>query len=319
MQDELLSQAVLILGSTDFLGNPIGFLNDLSEGVSGLVSDGNVGGLLKNVAHGAANSAAKVTGSLSAGLSKATVDQRYDEKRLMLRRPKVTGAEKSKEHLVAGIKGLGFGVLGGLTSVVTETYDGVSHDGVSGFFTGLGWGLVGTLSKPAIGVLDFASGTATAIKEANRSSSRQLPRRLRPPRLVVGAGGCMPAYSERDGAGQELLYRMNGRDHSEIFVAHEQLRSGEEDLHVLVTSERVLVFSMASQEAAASSSSSAPPSSSSAAVSSSRLLLAVSHGDLVSARPVVDTPNRQQYQYYEQHQHLAHPTLNVSKQALTEC
>ena len=52
-------QAVLILGSTDFLGNPIGFINDISEGVSGLVSDGNVGGLFKNVAHGAANSAAK--------------------------------------------------------------------------------------------------------------------------------------------------------------------------------------------------------------------------------------------------------------------
>ena len=58
-QEELQSQAVLILGSTDFLGNPIGFLNDLSEGVSGLVSDGNVSGLIKNVAHGAANSAAK--------------------------------------------------------------------------------------------------------------------------------------------------------------------------------------------------------------------------------------------------------------------
>ena len=67
-QDELLSQAVLILGSTDFLGNPIGFINDISEGVSGLVSDGNVGGLFKNVAHGAANSAAKVTGSLSYGI-----------------------------------------------------------------------------------------------------------------------------------------------------------------------------------------------------------------------------------------------------------
>ena len=58
-KEELTSQAVLILGSTDFLGNPIGFLNDLSEGVSGLVSDGNVSGLIKNVAHGAANSAAK--------------------------------------------------------------------------------------------------------------------------------------------------------------------------------------------------------------------------------------------------------------------
>ena len=37
-QDELLSQAVLILGSTDFLGNPLGFLNDVQEGVSGFVS-----------------------------------------------------------------------------------------------------------------------------------------------------------------------------------------------------------------------------------------------------------------------------------------
>ena len=53
-----------------------------------------------------------------------------------------------QEHLVAGLKGLGFGMLGGLTSVVTETYDGVANDGVSGFFTGLGWGLIGTISKP---------------------------------------------------------------------------------------------------------------------------------------------------------------------------
>ena len=58
-QEELLSQAVLILGSTDFLGNPIGFFKDLSEGVTGL-AEGNVSGLIKNVTHGAANSAAKV-------------------------------------------------------------------------------------------------------------------------------------------------------------------------------------------------------------------------------------------------------------------
>ena len=30
-RDELISQAVLILGSTDFLGNPIGFINDVSD------------------------------------------------------------------------------------------------------------------------------------------------------------------------------------------------------------------------------------------------------------------------------------------------
>ena len=242
-QDELLSQAVLILGSTDFLGNPIGFINDISEGVSGLVSDGNVGGLFKNVAHGAANSAAKVTGSLSAGLSKATLDERYDERRLMLRRRR---GDKNKEHLVAGLKGLGFGVLGGLTSVVTETYDGVANQGITGLFTGLGWGLVGTISKPAIGMLDLATGAATAVRESSRSSSRQLPKRMRPPRLVLGPGGSLPVYSARDGRGQEMMYKMNGRDYGEIFVAHEQLRSGEDDLQILITSERVLVFSVSS-------------------------------------------------------------------------
>ena len=91
-----------------------------------------------------------MTGSLSTGLSMVTVgDKRYEDKRLMIRRQPRPG-ERSKEHLVAGLKGLGFGMLGGLTSVVTETYDGVANDGVSGFFTGLGWGLIGTISKPGI-------------------------------------------------------------------------------------------------------------------------------------------------------------------------
>ena len=58
-------------------------------------------------------------------------------------------------------------------SVVTETYDGVANQGVTGLFTGLGWGLVGTISKPAIGMLDLATGAATAVRESSRSSSKQ--------------------------------------------------------------------------------------------------------------------------------------------------
>ena len=131
-RDELISQAVLILGSTDFLGNPIGFMNDLSEGMSGLI-DGDLGGLVKNVTHGAANSAAKMTGSLSHGLSKVSLDSKYDEKRLMIKKKH---SDNSKQHLVAGLKGLGFGVLGGLTSVITEPIEGAAAEGMSGFFSG---------------------------------------------------------------------------------------------------------------------------------------------------------------------------------------
>ncbi|PKU31085.1 vacuolar protein sorting-associated protein 13d isoform x1 [Limosa lapponica baueri] len=58
-QEELLSQAARILGSVDFLGNPMGLLNDVSEGVTGLIRYGNVGGLIRNVTHGVSNSAAK--------------------------------------------------------------------------------------------------------------------------------------------------------------------------------------------------------------------------------------------------------------------
>lgn len=41
-KEELLSQALLVLGSVDFLGNPVGFVNDVSVGVSGLIHEGSV-------------------------------------------------------------------------------------------------------------------------------------------------------------------------------------------------------------------------------------------------------------------------------------
>jgi hypothetical protein len=39
----LKSQAAKLLGSVDFLGNPLGLFNDVTEGISGLLKDGNVG------------------------------------------------------------------------------------------------------------------------------------------------------------------------------------------------------------------------------------------------------------------------------------
>ena len=59
--EELKSQAAKILGSVDFLGNPLGLFNDVTEGLSGLLKDGNIGGLVKNVAHGVSDSTAKVS------------------------------------------------------------------------------------------------------------------------------------------------------------------------------------------------------------------------------------------------------------------
>ena len=61
---EIRSQAAVIVGSVDFLGNPMGLINDVSSGLEGLVKRGNVGGLFRNVAHGVSDSAAKVSQSM---------------------------------------------------------------------------------------------------------------------------------------------------------------------------------------------------------------------------------------------------------------
>lgn len=57
----MISQAAQILGSVDFLGNPMGLLNDVTEGMNELIKYGNVGGLIRSVTHGVSNSAAKVS------------------------------------------------------------------------------------------------------------------------------------------------------------------------------------------------------------------------------------------------------------------
>lgn len=163
---ELKWQAGIILGSVDFLGNPLGFVNDVSEGLSGFFLEGNVSALVKNVTHGISNSAAKVTESLSDGLGKVAMDDRHEETRQRYKRVE-TG--RSKDHLIAGVKGLGFGLLGGATSIFKQVYEGVANDGIQGAFSGMGKGLVGAFTKPVVGVLDFASETARAVRD---SSSR---------------------------------------------------------------------------------------------------------------------------------------------------
>ncbi|KYM95934.1 Vacuolar protein sorting-associated protein 13D [Cyphomyrmex costatus] len=206
-KDELKWQAAVILGSVDFLGNPLGFMNDVTEGVSGLIYEGSVKSLVKNVTHGISNSAAKVTESLSDGLGRVIMDERHEEARQRIR-ANTTG---SSDHL--------------------------------GFFAGFGRGVVGTITKPVVGVLDLATETASAVRETSRSAHRAIPKRDRPPRVVSGSTGLLPPYNRQQAEGQEFLYSINNRDYSELFVAYECLCSGTENLKVLVSNERVRVIS----------------------------------------------------------------------------
>lgn len=68
-----------------------------------------------------------VTETLSDGLGLITMDEQHEETRRRLRNIK---AGTGGDHLVAGLKGLGLGLVGGFTSVFKQTYEGASNEGV---------------------------------------------------------------------------------------------------------------------------------------------------------------------------------------------
>nr|XP_060482139.1 intermembrane lipid transfer protein VPS13D [Panthera onca] len=258
-QEELLSQAARILGSVDFLGNPMGLLNDVSEGVTGLIKYGNVGGLIRNVTHGVSNSAAKTLIAVRLTYGVVTFPVRPSSSRIgprlylcpqqyinLGRAHKVDRMSLSylagcMELMRFGFKCFCFvlgqvttalvsfalGIIGGLTSVITSTVEGVKTEGgVSGFISGLGKGLVGTVTKPVAGALDFASETAQAVRDtATLSGPRTQAQRVRKPRCCTGPQGLLPRYSESQAEGQEQLFKLTDNVQDEFFIAVENIDS----------------------------------------------------------------------------------------------
>ncbi|XP_075164386.1 vacuolar protein sorting 13D [Haematobia irritans] len=248
--NQLKWHAAAILGSVDFLGNPLGFANDLSEGVSGLIFEGSVKSLVKNVTHGISNSTAKLTETISDSLGRVVLDEHDNETRqkiLEVNYPTTGG------HLTAGLKGFGFGLLGGVTSIVRHTYVGAQADGFPGFLSGLGKGIVGTVTKPLIGVLDLASEAASAVRETSRGTHHCLPARKRLPRCVTGApGGLLPSFSYRQSKGQQYLYLINKRNFVEKLIFYEPnlCNDKEAKIRLLVSTEFVRIFSRCEEDPA---------------------------------------------------------------------
>ncbi|XP_008941774.1 PREDICTED: vacuolar protein sorting-associated protein 13D-like, partial [Merops nubicus] len=173
-------------------------------------------------------------GTLSDGLGK-TMDNRHQTEREYIRYHAAT----SGEHLVAGIQGLAHGIIGGLTSVITSTVEGVKTEGgVSGFISGLGKGLVGTVTKPVAGALDFASETAQAVRDtATLSGPRTQAERVRKPRCCRGPQGLLPRYVESQAEGQEQLFKLTDNIQDEFFIAVENI-----DRYCVLISSKAVYF-----------------------------------------------------------------------------
>ncbi|KPM09106.1 DUF1162 domain containing protein [Sarcoptes scabiei] len=236
-RSELRSQAAKILGTVDFLGNPVGFINNVIEGFNEFYYEHSLRGLIMNVTHGISDSTAKVTSALSESLGFVTMDDRHQEIRHKIKQQS-GGMGGQRSHLVVGAFGLAHGILGGITSVITQTYDGiVNHGGVTGFLSGLSRGVLGTFTKPAVGMLDFASGAATAVRDSSKKAymgmNERKVKRVRLPRTLT-IDGRLTRYKYQQSQWQSRFYNTTDFGH--------QREYGEQFVHVFTLSERHFVL-----------------------------------------------------------------------------
>ena len=68
----------------------------------------------------------QVASSISDGAGTISMDDEYNRTREQLRQQ----GGRTSGHVVAGMKGLGYGIFGGLTGVFTQPFEGAREDGV---------------------------------------------------------------------------------------------------------------------------------------------------------------------------------------------
>ncbi|AET41679.1 membrane morphogenesis protein VPS13 Ecym_8410 [Eremothecium cymbalariae DBVPG len=248
-----------ILGSADFLGNPVGLFNTISSGVKDLFYEpyqGYImndrpqelgislakGGLsfMKKSVFGLSDSFSRLTGSMAKGLSVATRDSEFQgRRRLQQRQRGAVGFAASASSFMNTIGS-------GITGVALDPYKGASKEGATGFLKGLGKGIIGLPTKTAIGVLDLASNVSEGIRNTTTMMDGGTIDRVRLPRYV-GLVEVIKPYNAREAQGQFWLKTANGGQfQSDQYVGHLVLR--REGNVVLVSLSHILRISLSTRE-----------------------------------------------------------------------
>lgn len=254
---EVLRQIHIILGSADFLGNPVGLFNSVSSGVAdifyepyqGLVMTDRPQELGIGIAKGASSfvkksvfgfsdSMAKFTGSVSKGLAAATMDKEFQDQRRMSRnrnRPK-----HALYGVTSGGNAFAASMASGIGGLARHPLEGAEKEGALGFVKGVGKGFLGLATKPAIGAFDLASNVAEGVRNTTTVFDQEGLDRVRLTRFI-GMDGIVRPYSQREALGQFWLKTCDdGKYFNEDYIAHLELEG--RDMMVMITYDRILMI-----------------------------------------------------------------------------
>ncbi|KAG6959526.1 hypothetical protein JG687_00008754 [Phytophthora cactorum] len=219
---QLWKQLHKILGSFDFLGNPVGFLDHIGTGVRDFVYEPleglKIGGkgfskglakgtasLMSNTVDGTFDAASKISGTFGQGFANLSLDDHYQQNRARARRRHVRGL---REGLVQGSRELSLGVYEGVAGLVLNPMRGAQESGAVGFVKGTITGIIGLPVKPVAGIFDFASRATQGVRNRSLQNGQNM-RRVRRPR-VFGRYNELKCYKEADTIAYELLKRVGG-------------------------------------------------------------------------------------------------------------
>jgi vacuolar protein sorting-associated protein 13A/C len=253
---EVLRQVHVILGSADFLGNPVGLFNSVSSGVADIFYEPYQGlvmtdrpqelgigmakgasSFVKKSVFGFSDSMAKFTGSISKGLAAATLDKEFQDARRMSKnrnRPK-----HALYGVTSGGNAFASSVASGIGGLARHPLEGAEKEGAFGFVKGVGKGVLGLATKPAIGAFDLASNVAEGVRNTTTVFDAEGLDRVRLTRFI-GMDGIVRPYSQREALGQFWLKTCDdGKYFNEDYIAHLELEG--KDMMVLLTYNRVLM------------------------------------------------------------------------------
>ncbi|KAL1985887.1 hypothetical protein VTN96DRAFT_7265 [Rasamsonia emersonii] len=253
---EFLRQIHVVIGSADFLGNPVGLFNNISSGVAdifyepyqGLVVTDRPQELGYGIAKGASSfirksvfgfsdSMAKITGSMSKGLAAATLDKEFQDQRRMSK------ARNRPKHALYGITSGGnafaASLASGIGGLARHPLQGAEKEGFQGFMKGVGKGVLGVVTKPAIGAFDLASNLAEGVRNTTTVFDSEGLDRVRLTRFI-GMDGIVRPYSQREALGQFWLKTTDdGKYFNEDYIAHLELPG--RDMLVMLTYDRIML------------------------------------------------------------------------------
>lgn len=251
-----LYQLYKVLGSADVLGNPMGLFTNISSGVMDIfyepyqgyimtdrpqelgigLAKGSLSFLKKSV-FGVSDSVSKFTDSVAKSLTLASMDKNFQEKRRLQRQQRNVVNNNAVDGISRGATSLFTGISSGITGLALAPMEGATREGTSGFFKGLGKGLLGLPTKTATGVLDMANNISESIRNTTTAFDNRAVEKVRLPRYIPKDGSVI-AYDKKHAQGQYWMKKFWADDE---YIGHIKIQG---ERICLVTYTRIAMINL---------------------------------------------------------------------------